>query len=352
LQDAATIPAGPKSGAVEANQDGAEQAGYYGLQILPPLSAVFELAAIVALLLAVDWFLPALDINNIQPSPYWLPVLLLTLHYGTASGTLAVIVAIVAYFSFVTLPEQGVGENEFAYRLRILSQPILWIATAVLLGQFRMVQIAAKRELRRRAVELETQRNTLADYAHRLRDRCDALERDIAARPINPTAPLLNALATLADGKHDPAAAAQAIFASAFPGAAVSLYARSEAGLTQCSAIGWPQPAPWATALEPTHPLALAIIATKTKPVVLDPAGEAILTGQGLAAVPVVDPASGKVVGMLKLDRAPADVVTPDLIRQLDVLAAAIEPALQRFERSARPREPGVLERSLLKISR
>ena len=352
MQDAASRPAGPTSGTVEAKQEGAEQTGYYGLQILPPLSAVFELAAIVALLLAVDWFLPALDINNIQPSPYWLPVLLLTLHYGTASGTLAVIVAIVAYFSLVTLPEQGVGENEFAYRLRILSQPILWIATAVLLGQFRMVQIAAKRELRRRAVKLETQRDTLADYAHRLRDRCDALERDIAARPINPTAPLLNALAKLADGKHDLATAAQAAFASAFPGAAVSLYVRSGDSLTQHAAIGWPQPAPWTTVLEPTHPLAKAIIATRAKPVVLDPAGDAILNGQGLAAVPIVDPVSGNVTGMLKLDRAPADVVTPDLIRQLDVLASALEPGLQSLEKSTRPREPGGVERSLLKISR
>lgn len=352
MQDTATKAAGPRIGVDQAKPEGGEQTGYYGLQILPPLSAVFELATIVSLLLAVDWLLPALDINNIQPSPYWLPVLLLTLHYGTASGTLAVIVAIVAYFSLVTLPEQGVGENEFAYRLRILSQPILWIATAVLLGQFRMVQISAKRELRRRAAELESQRDTLADYAQRLRARCDALERDIAARPINTTAPLLNALATLAHGKDDLAAATQAAFASAFPGAAVSLYARSEAGLIKFAGNGWPLPPPWSAVLEPAHPLAKAILTSKAKPMVLDPAGDAILDGQGLAAVPVIEPVSGKVVGMIKLERANAALVTPDLIRQLDVLAAAIEPALSRLDKAAGHREPGALERSLLKVSR
>ena len=235
---------------------------------LPPLSAFAELAAIVAVLLAVDWIWPALDINNLQPSPYWLPVLLLTLHYGTASGTLAVIVAIIAYYAFVTLPEQGVGENEFAYRLRILSQPILWIATAVLLGQFRMVQISAKRELRRRVDELETQRETLAGYAQRLRTRCDVLERDIAARPVNTTAPLLSALNALAQSGHDTFKIASATaLAAALPGAAVSLFKTTgSGGLSRLSASGWPDAALWLTELDATHPLAVAILSGQIQP--------------------------------------------------------------------------------------
>lgn len=350
LQDTAT-KAASGSAADQAKREGAEPTSYYGLEVLPPLSAIVELSVIVALLLAVDWLLPALDINNIQPSPYWLPVLLLTLHYGTASGTLAVIVAIVAYFSLVTLPEQGVGENEFAYRLRILSQPILWIATAVLLGQFRMVQISAKRELRRRLAELETQRNTLANYAQRLRTRCDMLERDIAARPATAAAPLLEAFATLAATKDGLAAATQAAFASAFPGAAVSLYSRSETGLTKVASNGWPSQPPWATELDATHPLAKAIVAGKVKPTVLDSTDDIILAGQGLAAVPVVEPLSGKVIGMIKLESADASVVSEGLIAQLDVLAAAVGPALTRID-LASYREPGVLERNLLKAGR
>ena len=347
MKDTATKPAGPESGVEPAKDENAQQSGYYGLRILPPLSAVAELMAIVALLLIVDWIWPALDINNIQPSPYWLPVLMLTLQYGTASGTLAVIVAIIAYFSFVTLPEQGVGENEFAFRLRILSQPILWIATAVVLGQFRMVQIAAKRELGQRLAELKTQRDTLADYASRLRTRCDALERDIAARPMHAGAPLLNAFAALADVKDSFAKAVEAAFAHAFPAATISLFARTDAGLIKLASTPWPVDANWAATLAPDHPLAKSITVAKSKLCILNAADEASLAGQGLAAVPVVEAASGKVIGMIKLEFADARVLNAGLLRQLDVLAAAVEPGLARHAAADRA---GQTKIGLLKV--
>lgn len=354
MKDTATIPAAPVNGVEPATDDSAKQTGYYGLRILPPLSAVAELAVIVAVLLVLDWVWPALDINNIQPSPYWLPVLMLTLQYGTASGTLAVVVAIIAYFSLVTLPEQGVGENEFAYRLRILSQPILWIATAVVLGQFRMIQIAAKRELRQRLAELKTQRDTLADYAGRLRARCDALERDIAARPMHAGAPLLNAFAALADGndgfanvKDGFGKAVEAAFAHAFPAATLSLFSRNDTGLAKIASTPWPAEAKWSASLHADHPLTKAITGSKSRLSVQDAAGETTLAGQGLAAVPVIEPASGKVVGMVKLEFADARILNEELLRQLDVLAAAIEPALARHATGDKISQPKL---GLLKV--
>ena len=340
MKDTATIPAGPTSGVEAADHEDEQQAGYYGLRILPPLSAVAELAAMIAVLLITDWIWPALDINNIQPSPYWVPVLMLTLQYGTASGTLAVIVAIVAYFSFVTLPEQGVGENEFAYRLRILSQPILWIATAVVLGQFRMVQIAAKRELLQRLSELKTQRDTLADYAGRLRSRCDILERDIAARPSQTGAPLLSAFAALTDVRGSFAKSVELAFAHSFPASSVSLFARNDTGYTKLASTPWPADATWVPVLASDHPLAKSINA-KAKLTVLNASDEIALAGEGLAAVPVIEALSGKVIGMVKLEFACASLLNAELLSQLDVLAAAMEPGLARHlagDRSAQPK--------------
>lgn len=328
MQEAATNLAKPQTGVSAVGDEAEAAAGYYGLQILPPLTAVVELAAIVALLLVVDWIWPALDINNILPSPYWLPVLLLTLQYGTASGSLAVVVAIIVYFTFVTLPEQGVGENEFAYRLRVLSQPILWIAAAVVLGQFRMVQIAAKRELLRRVGELETQRETLADYANRLRTRCDALERDIAARPFLAGASLLDGLAALADGHDGVGQAIEACFAAAFPGAAVSLFVRQGAGLSLAVNVGWADGAPWAKELAPEHALYKAVVGEQAALSILNAADEAALSGEGLAAVPVIQPRTGRVLGLIKLEAADARLVSDQIAAQLGVMAAVIEPAL------------------------
>lgn len=327
MQDAAKKSPAPATG-TGAQPAADPQPSYYGLQILPPLTAVVELFVIVAILLLIDWIWPALDINNLQPSPYWVPVLLLSLQYGTASGTLAVIVAIAVYFSLVTLPEQGVGENEFTYRLRILGQPILWIAAAVLLGQFRMVQISAKRELTRSLQELEAQRDTLAGYANRLRSRCDALERDIASRPWNSGAGLLAALALLRSPKDCGAAAIELCFASAFPGAAIALYLRQGSQLQKAVSSGWPASASWATRFAADHPLHQSVAGSKARLSVLNAADEAQLSGEGLAAVPVIDARTGRVLAMIKLELADARFVVPGLLDQLEVLAVAIAPTL------------------------
>jgi polysaccharide biosynthesis protein PelD len=295
----------------------------YGLQVLPPLTAVLELAAIVAALMFIDWVWPALDINSLQPSPYWLPVLLLSLQYGTASGSLAVVVAIAAYFTFVTLPEQGVGENEFAYRLRTLSQPILWISAAVLLGQFRMVQIAAKREMLRRVEELEGQTRTLADFANRLRGRCDTLERDIVTRGAPSSAPLLDSLAALHQGAATPAEL-ERCFEAAFPGAAVSLFVRHGVSLNRLVSTHWPKNAPWLTTLPLDHPLVALVAGAQRSLSVLHPADDASLAGQGVAAVPVVDAKTGRTLGMIKVEACDASLVTEKLVGQLQVLASAI----------------------------
>lgn len=300
----------------------------YGLNVLPPLTAVAELAGIVAMLLVIDWLWPSLDINSLQPSPYWLPVLLLSLQYGTASGSLAVVVAIAAYFAFVTLPEQGVGENEFAYRLRILAQPILWIATAVLLGQFRMVQISAKRELVRRVEELEAQGRTLADYAGRLRERCDALERDIASRALPADARLLAELAGLRGPPADLAAAVTRCLDAALPGAAASVHVRQGSSLYRLCASGWPTDAHWLATLPGDHPLVDAVMGAKRRLSILEAGDETALAGQGLAAVPIIDPRSGRALGILKLEFCSAGALTPSLTRQLEALALAIAAGL------------------------
>ncbi len=303
---------------------------YYGLQVLPPATAVVELAAMMALILAIDWIWPALDIQALQPSPYWLPVLLLSLQYGTASGTLAVLAAIGAYFAFVTMPEQGVGENEFTYRLRLLAQPILWIAAAVLLGQFRMVQISAKRELSRRVGELETQRETLAAYANGLRSRCDVLERAIASQPGHVGASLLGALAGLREPTAGRRAAIERCLSASFPRCSVSLFARHGEILERMVGVGVGVglDAKWAAILPADHPLVRAVITDKARVSILTSGDEVVIGHEGLAAVPVIDLATQQVVGMLKLESADAAVVTIDLLAQLDVVADALAPLL------------------------
>lgn len=312
-----------------------------GLGLLPPFISVIELAAMMLAILLIDWVWPSLDIHNIQPSPYWLPVLMLSVQYGTISGALAVMAAIAFYFVCATFPEQGVGENEFTYRLRILSQPILWIGAALLLGQFRMVQLAAKRELTSAVVDLDAQRTTLADYAQRLRTRCDLLEREIAGLPLQYGHGLIEALgaleaATQAPNRFVPAptieAAVRDILRAAYPGARLSLFARDGNG-NGLRKIASSEASTGLQQIPADHPLATAIIQRGAALTVLDAGSDASLTGQGVAAVPVIRAASHTVpgttvIGMLLIEQASAAAITPALPHQLAALARMLAPAL------------------------
>jgi len=302
-----------------------------GMPVLPPWIAVGELALFVLVVATLEWLVPAFDINLVQPNPCWLPVLLLSLQYGTVSGVLAAFVS-TAIYVIGGLPEQDVGENHFAYLLRIWGQPMLWIAAAVLLGQFRMRQIAAKIELRRTVAELESQRAAITAYAENLRERCDMLERRIAARPEPAALDILSNLASVRGGDQRSVEATFAeVMRAGFPGSKATLYRREADAFHRIAAAGHPGeavPADRAPArLAHTHALAHAFELRNAAVTVLTADGEKALAGLGLAAAPARNSA-GEVRGLLKLESIEPGQMGPSLAGALQMVADALLPLL------------------------
>ena len=303
-----------------------------GMPVLPPRSAVVELFVIVIAIVGLDVLLPNQGLAEIGPSPYWLPVLLMTLQYGTVSGLLATGVGI-AMTMLPGVPEQGVGENHFAYLLRIWAQPILWVAVAVLLGQFRIRQIAVKRELLRQVRQLTSQRQALADYAANLRQRCEAIERDVAGRDEPQALAAVAAVAALADPCQDLDAAFDRAIALVLPGAEASVFALDAHRLHRMAASGWRDGSTWAVELTFVHPLYRAVIERGERLSVLIPGHEAQLGGEGLAVVPICHAAGGGPVGLLKIERVNQALLGEGTLDALCAMAGAI--AL-RFDAQAR----------------
>lgn len=299
-----------------------------GLPVLPPRNAVIELAVIVLAIIAIDWLLPDQGLADIGPNPYWLPVLLMSLQYGTVSGLLAAGVGI-AMTMLSGIPEQGVGENHFTFLLRIWAEPILWIAVAVLLGQFRIRQISAKRELARQVQELSAQRQALADYSTNLRLRCEAVERRIAGRDNAPTLELLAALAEL--GRPDCAVqpALARLVELAIPGAEASVWLLDGAWLRKIADNSGEHGGIRAAELTAVHPLYRAIVERGEAVSVLDAGQEVTLSGEGVAAVPIRFGSDGRAAGMLKLDSAAAGYLGDDTLRALEGVALVLAHRLQ-----------------------
>ncbi len=293
------------------------------LMVLPPVSAVFELGAIVALINFIDWLLPSYGLGEAGPSPYWLVVLLLSLQYGTVSGLMAAAISILLTM-LPGIPEQGVGENHFAFLLRIWVQPILWIAVAVLLGQFRMRQIAVKDELTRQVQELANQRQALADYSNNLRSRCEVLERHIAGQQRSPAIALLSAQQALGRPESDLGTALANTVALSIHGGQASVYALDVLQLEKRADSGRFDNQSWANGFPAVHPLYRAVVDRGESVSVLEAGGEAALSGEGVAAVPIRSAVDGAVVGMLKLEAASPAAIVPETVVALEAMAQVL----------------------------
>jgi polysaccharide biosynthesis protein PelD len=275
--------------------------GAAGLPVVPPLGAMIELIVLMAIMIAIDWAFPALSFLTLEPSPFWLPVLLLSLQYGTVAGLLAAAAATAAYV-FNGFAEQAIGENFFAYLLRIWALPILWIGVALVLGQFRLRQISEKQGLRQALAMRTHESQRLGGYATDLEERCQRLERQLTTRVSVPVKPVLDVLAEISGPTLDIATALDRISQRIWPGSRVSVFAYKASGCDVIGSSGWGEAASWATTLAPTHPLYRAIFNERRAVSIFNIGDEAVLAGQGMAAQPILAADSASVIGMLKIE--------------------------------------------------
>ena len=304
--------------------------------VLPPALALIEMAVLAAVVLAEYFWEGFPSLTRINPHPYWIAILLLSLQYGTVSGLLAAGLAIVGTV-LIGMPEPDIEERYFNYLIRVWTQPVLWLLTAMLLGSFRARQIEQRDELLLQAENLRMRGATLLDYATNLRTRCTMLERRIAMRETADTGQLLSALSRLGEGEQGRwAAAYNAVLDAGFPKSQISLYAidgGSARLITTPRQMGAPAPAE----IDAGHPLFAAVVGAARPLCVIDPDDDGALRGIGVAAVPVFsdEPAgTPRVIGLLKADLLPPAQIDASTTRRLSVVAAYLAPVLQRRQLS------------------
>lgn len=296
---------------------------------MPPLVALIEIAVLFGPIVLYDFNSPSFSLSDFHPHPFWFPVLLLSLQYGTVSGLLAAAVAVIST-AVLGWPEQDIGENHFAYLLRIWLQPVLWIACALVLGQFRMRQIEERQELGRTIVELGTQRAAAVEHATNLRQRCETLERQLASRREIADHSVLASLSAL---RASTAATVAPMLGHTMDGVLgpcmCSLFMLDTDGLRLVAAHGEGDRSPFADRIDTSETLFRAI-AIEGRPLSVLVAGdEQELAGHGYAAVPVLSAAGDRVLGMLKLESAEAAALDERLLPRLSFIAAQLRPMLE-----------------------
>lgn len=301
-----------------------------GLPVLPSRMALIELGVLIAVILLERFAEPFPDLSRMNPHPYWIFVLLLSLQYGTVSGLLAAIVSIIGAI-VLGLPEADIGESYFEYLVRVWTQPVLWLVVALMLGSFRMRQIEFRDDLMREVDDLQTRGVALVDHAKHLKARCDALERELAASADPEAHRVLDAVARLArvtEGDGD--AAFGTAMKLAFPNAKASVFLVRPDGWSLAYSSGWPEKARWKSSFGASEPLVEALAAERRALTILSAKDEAVLAGQGQFAVPIVAEASARVIGFVKVESLPAASIGPATIDRLSLIARQLALSLGR----------------------
>ena len=149
-------------------------------RFLPTRTGIIELVILFAALAVIDRLImtPG-DFAKLQPHPYWLPVILLSLQYGTADGMLAATVAILLDLA-LGWPSQGVAEDYYRYVVRVWAVPICWILTAIVIGEVRARQRTRIIELTGALDETRRQAADITGHCYKLDEKIQRLEREFA----------------------------------------------------------------------------------------------------------------------------------------------------------------------------
>lgn len=329
-----------KSIAGDTTSDAAGRRAWQGRvsPLLPPTFALLEMSILAALVLAEYFWDSFPNLTRMNPHPYWIAVLLLSLQYGTVSGLMAAGIAIIGTV-LIGMPEPDIEERYFNYLIRVWTQPVLWLLVAMLLGTFRTRQIEQRDELRQSNENLRLRGATLLDHTANLSARCAMLERRIAVRETADTGKLLASLARL--GEAEPgrwSAALDDALAAGFPKSQFSVYVvdggQARLVLTHQRASGQSPPVQPQSELPADHPLMIAVVGRSRPVSVVEPADDEALRGSGMAAVPIFaatgDAGDKRIIGILKADLLPPSQIDASTTRRLSVVAAFLAPVLQR----------------------
>lgn len=140
---------------------------------------VFLLAAIALLTLVDALAILPFSPLALDPHPFWLPIAIAAIAYGTAGGLGVAAVATLAHLAAGTVPHLA-GTDFYDWQLAAWREPVLWLIAATALGELRRHHDAVVAELSARAAAAREQAELAAEHAQRMRAHVASLERSLA----------------------------------------------------------------------------------------------------------------------------------------------------------------------------
>lgn len=283
-------------------------------------SAWLELAVLLGVAYLVDfvWF-GGERFTHWTPHPLWLVVLMFGVQYGLAEGCVAVVLC-TAFLWAGNLPPPVTGQDDIAYLWQLSQLPLLWTVTTIVIGGLRQRQLAERRELVARLAQSEQHRDRLHQAYSQLRHAKHQLDVRLATRA-NLAARTFDTVMTLCSAQDQERDAALGDLVREWTGArAFSVFIVDGDVLRRHLQVGGSDDMPGCREYGAGSPLFQAVIGNQRRVVVCESADETILGQDGVAAGPLLDMRTHRVVGMLKIEDIDLASLDAALLERFDTL--------------------------------
>jgi len=252
-------------------------------------------------------------------------------------------------------PKPDPDEEYFSYLSRTLSEPTLWLGSAILIGEFRLRQISATRRLSASRDRINNERKSLAAHLTQTFGRVEHLELQLAGGRPDSSAELLEALSMLNRSKPYDACFKRAIQACAqiaLGADSLSLYELVDGALVSTLRIG-PDAVPVRRSRFGSEELLYdRIVRGREALSALRARDLDALDAPGILAAPLRSPRTGETLGMLKIEQMVSSKATPIAERCLVALCEHIALILDRSDQSRAAAATGHASLSALPIEK
>ncbi len=294
------------------------------------LNGWIELLALIAIILSIDVLLfDGNRFRDIAPHPFWIPLLLLTVQYGTGAGLIAATIMTFALY-IGDLPPQGIDQDFYAYFFELFGTSILWLVCAVLIGGIRDRQVTERAELRVELRQSKREAAKIAESYEKLKNAKAVLEQRLAGQ-LKTTATLYkgareierNTEEEVLDGFDD-------LFSAIMDAEVYSIFLLDTDRLKMCRAVGWDDSGTYRTEYDNDTPLFKELIGNRRTLALNDPWARQVLQTHGLVAGPVRDPKTNAILGIIKIEKMPFVALDFEAIDRFEIICDWIGASLAR----------------------
>lgn len=307
---------------------------------VPRAAAAETLLVFAAALIFDAVVLHGTRFRDISPHPFWLWSLVVAAQYGTATGVFASVLGILLAFTG-NLPQPDPLQDHSTYLLAVLGKPVVWFATAVVLGELQMRRERGKNALQSHVDEPHTQMGALTVANANLETAAERL-RTTAAGQVQTTVALFEAAKTV-ETQHTGSvfASVDSLIQSILTPTSYSIYLKSDDHLDLVVHSHDGKQADALQRYDRGSKLYHAIVMDKQVVHVAAAQGQEILGKDGVLAGPLMDTESGMALGMLKVENLPMPMLRAESLAAFRALCEWIGSAYrkaQRFEEANKSR--------------